>query len=119
MSPEDECNDVTYHQQQISNLYDVIRVLSNPYHCHKQRLEIYLGNPSPDADKMPFPPCSMCSVCREDKEMWLSLCIEGVQLVISDVFNTLPGGKIWKMFVMPLIHIQTHRDTQTISFVKL
>ena len=93
MNPNDECDDPTYCEVQICDLFDVIRILANPFKCHKQLIEMMFGNPDNDASQEPFPPCGYCSVCRHNVEMWPSLCMEGCQLVLSDVFSTIQGTK--------------------------
>ena len=44
-------------------------------------------------DQTLFPPCEMCSVCRDDVNNWPPLCMQGIQLVVSDIFNTIQGRK--------------------------
>ena len=82
--PNERCNDRSYRQQQCNDLLDVVKLVGNSKRCHKQLLEIALGNPT--GDRTQFPPCGRCSVCREDVDMWPLLCKEGVQLVVFDVF---------------------------------
>ena len=91
MNPDDECDNETYWYQEICDFHDVIRILANPFECHKQLIEILLGNPNNDAPREAFPLCGLCSVFCCDVEMWPSLCMEGVQLVLSDVFNNVQG----------------------------
>ena len=93
LNPEEDCDDETYRYQQICDLYDVIRILANPFQCHKQLIEMMLGNPYNNDERDPFPACGMCTVCRCDVEMWPALIMEGVQLVVCDVFNTAQGKK--------------------------
>ena len=93
MNPDYKCDDETYCNQQICDLYDVICILANPFQCHKQLIEMMLGNPYNEEDRDPFPACGMCTVCQRDIEMWPALCMEGVQLVVCDVFNTAQGKK--------------------------
>ena len=93
LNPDDKCDDKTYRSQQICNLYDVIRILANPFQCHKQLIKMMLGNPYSDKDRDPSPPCGMCMVCQRDIQMWSALSMEGVQLVVCDVFNTAQGKK--------------------------
>ena len=50
-----------------------------------------LGNPNDDAPREAFALCGLCSVCCCDVKMWPSLCMEGLQLVLSDVFNNVQG----------------------------
>ena len=93
LNPEEEYDDETYRYQQICNLYDVICILANPFQCHKQLIKMMLGNPYNDEDRDLFPACGMCSVCQRNVKMWPALCMEGVQLVVCDVFNTAQGKK--------------------------
>ena len=70
MNPDEQCNDEMYRQHQMKNLYDAIKdaikLLSNPYGCHKQLVEELLGNLNQDTDQTPFPPYQMCSICRNN-----------------------------------------------------
>ena len=93
MSPDEECDDPTYREVQICDLFDVISILANPFQCHKQLIEMLLGDPDDDASHEPFPSCGYCSVCNHNVEMWPALCMEGCQLVLSDVFSSIQGNK--------------------------
>ena len=93
MSPDEECIDPTYRDVQICDLFDVVGILANPFQCHKTLIEMRLGNPDDDASRDPFFQCGYCSVCNHNVEMWPALCMEGCQLVLSDVFSTIQGNK--------------------------
>ena len=68
-------------------------LLANGTTCHKQLIELALGNPN--GDRTPQPRCGNCAVCNPDNEMWPPLCKEGVRLVLFDVFTQpqFVGGK--------------------------
>ena len=51
----EHCNDDTYRIEQYQDLVDVVKLLANPFKCHKQLIEEALGNP--DGDRTPFTPC--------------------------------------------------------------
>jgi len=80
----ERCNEDTYRIEQCKDLLDVVKLLANPFKCHKQLIEEALGNP--DGDQAPFPPCYKCSVCNVEVEMWPPICKPGVRLVIFDIF---------------------------------
>ena len=63
----------------------VARLLANGNQCHKQLIELALGNPN--GDRTPSPPCGNCAVCSTENSIWLPLYKEGVQLILFDVFT--------------------------------
>ena len=85
--PDEQCNDRAYHDQQCKDSLDVVKLLGNAKTCHKQLIELAMGNL--DGNRTPFPPCGRCSVCKDDVEMWPPLCKEGIRLI---VFNVFAGG---------------------------
>ena len=89
LNPDKECADERYHEVQVCDLFDLVRILADPYQCHKQAIGQLLGNYDNEVSQEPYPICGACSVCRRNVEMWPPLCKEGVQLVIIDVFNSI------------------------------
>ena len=89
LNPDKECADERYREVQVCDLFDVVRILADPFQCHKQAIEQLLGNSDNKVSQEPFPTCGSCSVCRRNVEMWPPLWKEGVQLVVIDVFNSI------------------------------
>ena len=89
LNPDEECTDERYRKVQVCDLFDVLRILADPYQCHKQAIEQLLGNLDDGVSQNPFPICGTCSVCRRNFKMWPPLCKEGVQLVVINVFNSI------------------------------
>ena len=52
--PSEQCIDKGYRTQQSCDLMDVMKLLANPFSCHKQLIESALGNPQ--GDRTPTPP---------------------------------------------------------------
>ena len=82
LNPDEECADERYRHVQICDLFDVVRILADPFRFHKQAIEQLLGNSDNAVSQDPFPICGTCSVCRTNFEMWPPLSKEGVHLVV-------------------------------------
>ena len=79
------CNDKDYRELQYKELLAVAQLLGNGITCHKELVEIALGNPL--GDRTPSPPCGKCTVCNCENKLWPPVCKEGVCLVLFDIFT--------------------------------